>query len=294
MIFIGSLSSCVSTKNIEFQVLKPAMINVGDDFSNIYIYCKEISQKDLWVSNKRDIIPFSHVKFSRTLKQNLEETPQLYRTRIRILDHDSLLSFKKKSPGILILVDTMRFDQVKKAYRNDFIYGVASQFGYSVYSKSRHVTVKKSFRKDTIWFQNTYLENGLSVFDRIQASISVCEQAAKECSDYIVPHWRDISRKYYYQTGTFSKAYKMIQKNELDNALKVLEDCYDKKARDPECRVKALYNMAIIYELKDDFEKAYTLADSSLKIQDNELSREYCQILYKRKLDKEVLDWQLK
>ncbi len=246
------------------------------------------------VSRQRDIIPYSSVKFAKTLRQNLEQTPQIYKTKIRILDHDSLLNFKSKAPGLLILADSIRFDQIRKPYRNDWMYGIISQFGYTVYSKSRHVIIKKSFTKDTIWFQNTYLENGVSIFDRLQASIAVCEQAASECSNYIVPHWQDKSRKYYYQTGGLAKAYKLIQTSELDSALSVLKNYYNKKSNNPKSRMKALYNMAIVYELKDDFDKAYSMADSSLKIMNNDLSKEYCQILYSRKLDKNVLDWQLK
>lgn len=270
------------------------MINIGDDFSNIYIYCKHINKNDHYVSSSGDIIPYSSVKFSRTVKSNLEKTPQLYRTKIRILDHDSLLVFRKKTPGILIIADSIKFTQVKKVYRNDWIYGAVYNLGYSIYSRSRNVLIKKSLKSDTIWFQNTYLENGLSVFDRMQASITACELAAEECANFLVPHWQDKSRKFYYQAGSLSKAFKLIQQNNLDSALRVLENYYQKKSDDAESRMKALYNMAVIYELKDDFEKAYSLADSSLKIMANEHSKNYRQILYGRKLDKEVLDWQLK
>lgn len=268
------------------------MINIGDDFSNIYIYCKHINQNDH--SGSGDIIPYSLVKFSRSVKLNLEKTPQLYRTKIRILDHDSLLVFRRKTPGILIIADSVKFSQVKKAYRNDWMYGAAYNLGYSIYSKSRNVLIKKSLKSDTIWFQNTYLENGLSAFDRIQASITACELSAWECANFIIPHWQDKSRKFYFKAGSLSKAYKLIQKNNLDSALLVLENYYQNKSDNAESRMKALYNMAVIYELKDDFEKAYSLADSSLKIMPNEHSKNYCQILYGRKLDKEVLDWQLK
>jgi hypothetical protein len=47
MCIIGSFSSCIRIKDIEFHALKPATINIGEDFNNIKIFCKHNSLKVL-------------------------------------------------------------------------------------------------------------------------------------------------------------------------------------------------------------------------------------------------------
>lgn len=295
MFFIGSNTSCSYYKNIHFQELKPARINLGDDVKQISIYSKHlnIQQALKEIKHEYQFPSIASIRFSKFLKPYLEQTPLLYKTRIRLLGNDTLLKFQNAYPGIVVTTDIIEFYPTKKQYRNDWMWGVGYKLTYCIYSASKKTLIQKNVSCDTIWYKHTYLGSGVSIFDKFDACVVASEQAAMECANFIVPHWKDASRKFYYKPGAFARAYRHIKRNDLEGSMSILHNKVFESSN-PKRKADALYNLAIVHELKDEITQACQLADSSLKIKNSIRIKQYGEQLYSRKAEKDALDLQMK
>lgn len=108
------------------------------------------------------------------------------------------------------------------------------------------------------------------------------QQIVKEASEYaaylpinhLLPHWKETTRLYYDGGNVDMRdAGVCVRENDWDGAYKLWKNVYDKKKGRQQ--MKAANNIALYYEMKDDFTKAREWAEKALKQAKSGSSDEY-------------------
>jgi predicted negative regulator of RcsB-dependent stress response len=148
--------------------------------------------------------------------------------------------------------------------------------------------------QDTLFWPSHFSEWELYLNspDMENASLETGIRAGEKYARYLAPYWTDQTRNFYGNRKVFKNAFRFIQRNELDSAIQIIEKAIE-MTKSKSYVSKALYNLAIIQELKDELDKALILADSANKTLENKIYTDYTEKLRLRKLDKTALDWQL-
>jgi tetratricopeptide (TPR) repeat protein len=110
----------------------------------------------------------------------------------------------------------------------------------------------------------------------------------------IAPYWIRLTRKYYNRPKRFDNlAYgaRMMEVNDWDAAIPALEEATNSRKR--KVRGRAAHNLAVIYEILGDYEKAKEWAQKAWGMHRNKDSKEYTYQLNQRIREIERLEAQL-
>lgn len=305
ILFAGLFQACAFYKPIDFQILKPSQVKVGSNNTVVNIHCEYCNKPELIarLDSSNKFRAKASLNFLHTLKEKLQQSPILQKAHFSLLPHDSLLKeiqnhHSREEQGLVILLDSIYLADIivyqKQKSTNEIIpiYGVIHKFGCKTFQRRNMELIDSYLLEDTVFFPVSYSYGAIVVPEWEEAVWDTGIKAGEKYANYLAPYWVEQKRLYYYQNNSFKKAYKYIQKDQLDSAIVSVNEGLKnvKKLKD---RAKALHNLAVIYELKDDFPNALALSDSANKIKKTELSTQYSGILRLRKIDKLALDWQL-
>lgn len=127
----------------------------------------------------------------------------------------------------------------------------------------------------------------------------VAKHASHKLSDAMIPYWLDIQRTYY--DGGMSDmrdAGVAFRENNLDEAYRLWNKVYTLKTG--KAKVRAAFNIALYYEMKDDLDKAVEFIDKAeslakeLNNNDQNMIRYYKAALLHRQKDMTQLNIQMK
>jgi hypothetical protein len=300
-------NSCSSTKNIDFQILKPANIRIGSNYKNVYIHCEFCNQEDIiseLEENEQTKARIS-LNFLFSLKETLHKSPIFKDASIQTVSTSNLLNDLKdyksrlKSEDLVIVLDNI--------YLNDSLVKIKSEFGSNLYTQCLIYKFGcKVYEKKNLQLIDHYMLQDssfypLNIFMTRLVKDSVVRdvlwntgiKAGEDYAHYLAPYWVDVTRKFsYYHNNTFKKAFNCIQKGELDTALNILQDV-NNTSKHKKIKARTVYDIAIIYELKDDFENALQMAEASDTLHNSKLTKDLIKKLRIRKIDKLALDWQV-
>ena len=98
-----------------------------------------------------------------------------------------------------------------------------------------------------------------------QVVADASEFAATIPMKHLLPYWEEVSR-YYYNGGDvhMRDAAVSVQEGDWDSAYQLWEQAYQQKKG--AARMRAAYNMALYYEMHDDFERAKTYLSEALQL----------------------------
>ena len=305
---MGIIFSCIPYKSIDFQILRPAHIKLGNNIDKVDIHCEYcINRKAIsFLDSVEQIEARVSLNFLYTLKENLEKSPIFQNTKFSLISSDSLLLKMKdhnsrKNNGLYILLDsiylkdTILIEREKYRYLYSYTFAIAHKFGCRTYNMSDLQILDNHLMEDTVFWPSQPSEWELLMNNPtiLEAMWDTGIKAGEKYAHYLAPYWVEQSRDFYFGNDkAFKKSYTLIQINQLDSALNILQQGNNKKPGKNKLS-KLLYNSAIIYELKDDFENAQIMADSSYRLVKNIATKYYADKLRIRKLDKIALDWQL-
>lgn len=91
------------------------------------------------------------------------------------------------------------------------------------------------------------------------------EYAASIPVDHLLPHWKEVTR-FYYDGGNVEMrdAGVCLRENNWEGAYELWKTVYDQKKGQQ--KMKAAFNMALYYEIKDDLEKAKEWIENARKL----------------------------
>lgn len=307
--YLGVSISCIPYKLLDFQTLKPGHVKLGTNISKVEIHCEFCQDESqlLQMDSISRIEANTSLSFLNTLKENLEKSPIFQNSKFTFISSNDLLKeikdYKTRiaENGIVIildsiyLMDTILVEKVRGSGDIKYTYGVIHKFGCKTYLKKNLLVLDKYLLEDTTFWppQYAFMEPQLELPPLVDAAWDTGIKAGERYAHYLAPYWVEQSRYFYYGNNkSFQTAFVLIQTNHLDSAIHVLQDEANKHSGKQQT-AKALYNLAVVHELKNDFDNALILADSSMHIQKKILTEDYSDKIRLRKIDNIALDWQL-
>lgn len=110
------------------------------------------------------------------------------------------------------------------------------------------------------------------------------EYAASIPVDHLLPHWKEITR-YYFDGGTVEMrdAGVCLRENDWEGALALWQSAYEKKKG--QARMRAAFNVALYYEVKDEVAKAKEWLDKARALAKPTSKEEQLMTFYALQLD---------
>lgn len=137
--------------------------------------------------------------------------------------------------------------------------------------------------KDTVyWESESYYRqralNGLPV--RRDALIDGALITGARDVNKFIPYWEEVDRFFFnYNKKTFKPGMDAVYKKDWDGAIACWEDLL-LKAKSEAYKAKIAHNLAVIYEIKENLEKAYEYSNKSLEFFMNSVIVEYQHFTY--------------
>lgn len=128
-----------------------------------------------------------------------------------------------------------------------------------VYASGRHTPLFTVSKSDSIYWEVT------PSLDLKRVVTDASEFAATIPMKYLLPYWEEINR-YFYNGGDVNMrdAAVAVQEGDWDTAYQLWEQAYRQKKGT--ARMRAAYNLALYYEMIDDFEQAKMYLSEALKL----------------------------
>ena len=168
--------------------------------------------------------------------------------------------------------------------------------GYRLYDpKSMKILDEFQFYQQAGWKQPiTTIEGAvMRVTSEDQAIHEASYQSGYRYGGRITPTWYRVERKYYDKSkrdDNLAEGARMMEVNDWDAAIAALERAYETGHR--KTKGRSAHNMAVVYEILGDFNKAKEWAQIAWGRHENKESKDYVQILNQRMRDAEVLEYQ--
>jgi hypothetical protein len=237
----------------------------------------------------------------------------------RFINHDSLyiIAPQMKQEDVKALCSKYKTDAIlsldyylntvstslkrKKGYRageetNEYLdyYEIKTRVYYSalfkIYSPYDELIITSQLFKDTLtWVQNEYnLKNILNGYIKIkEALIETGIQTALKLSDQLAPKWIQGRRKYFSGGNkAMINASRLVESNDLEEAMSIWEKL-SHSTSPKSMRSKAMYNMAMGYELKGNLKEAINWGLKSYETMYRQATYNYLSMLKKLKEQQE-------
>ncbi len=264
--------SCISSKKIEFQALRPAKVKLESIPDKIYIHCEYCMnpEKMTLLSNSENDKAIVSLHFLKSLRENLEKSPIFKNTVFIMCSSDSLLQLLKdyskrtQENAYVILLDSIYLEHSNVIHDYDkstYYYKIIYKLGCRTYDRNSIQIVDNYLLEDTAYWPPQVLlkrESSLSPPDNILIETAI--NAGEDYAHYLAPYWTDETRIFYSGSKRFNSAYKKLQVNSLDSAFNILQEGGTKYGR--KMTNRKFHNMAVIYELKDDLKNADDLINA--------------------------------
>jgi hypothetical protein len=294
------LSSCVSYRYIDIQVLNPASIKIPSKITRLYIVdgTKKLDTVDYTkdsVTVNLSNLPLE--SFGSTLKSKLEQTLLFKRTSILVRNTQQIRNdlknktiAERKSIAVVyvryrIVVDTSQLDNYYSDYYGNYIFYTLFKLELSNIGTNE---VYDSYKPgDTLVWARTR-ERGIPS----KALLEVGRIAAEKYARRIAPYWKTEERVLFYKGNrAMRKGYELFEQNNLEGAMASWKHLYDIGTRP--LAGAAAYNIALIYEMLDDLDSCEAWLVKSIASKKYELSAKYLELIQKRKLNNASIDKQI-
>ena len=127
-----------------------------------------------------------------------------------------------------------------------------------VYASGRTAPLFSVSKSDSIYWELT------SSLDVKQVVTEASEFAATIPVKHLLPYWEEVNRYYYNGGGVEMRdAAVSVQEGDWDSAFRLWQEVYNNKKG--AAKMRAAYNLALYYEMHDDFERAKTYLSEAIQ-----------------------------
>ncbi len=145
-------------------------------------------------------------------------------------------------------------------------YDVTNRSLFNIYyngEKHKPLVVNDSLFWDAYGFDLKDAIEGLPYLD--DALKTATDHAAKKAMEDFIPHWQPEVRKYFsFSSGNLGKASQMARNSDWNGAFTIWSETYE-KTDNLSLRARCAANMALVYEINDDFPQAVEWATQAQK-----------------------------
>jgi hypothetical protein len=251
---------------------------------------------------------FAINSFNHEFENKLRQSPVLQENKIKLLS----------APSLMFLTDSIRKNQYVDSLRTLYLkeknevfllrYGFKIFFGsinwtawkwptyqeHVINCKFQFVLINLKTKEVYDSYQKSFIQTWVkeSKSDSISRSVvNASKSVAELYACRVAPYWSTEERQIIYSSNRLMrKAYGHFCKNDLDKAMETWKRLYEVGTR--RLSARAAFNIALICEIKDDLDACENwLIKSNLK-KLNPSTKNYLDIIRKRKLDRVTIDIQ--
>jgi hypothetical protein len=283
------LSSCVSYRYIDLQVLNPGTIKIPYQVDEFHIVNSQKMDRDFDVVIKDSAKhPGAYYKmyiqtFDSLLKIKLESSPFFEHSKVVVQNEKSFqaemknLSQREKEKHLIASVTKLSLIDTIKPNTESIDYDTRYNY-YSLYSiyylfKLELVNAGSGRYEDTFSFHDTLTWSGVGDYRQIaesmipstpEAILETAKIAAEKYAKRIAAYWSTEERMLFYNNNKYMRSgYHSFTLNDLESAIKSWKYLYD--VGTPELASLAAHNIGLVYEMLDDFTNSELWLNNSLK-----------------------------
>ncbi|HEY4789641.1 MAG TPA: DUF6340 family protein [Bacteroidales bacterium] len=310
ILLVSIFTSCITSRYIDIQVLNPGSVKLP---SNITLHVVEPQETDSdyrillkdSTLNKNYFCKLLTHNFDSTLKAHLEESPMFSNSRIIIQNNSELQSnLEKISPEKKREHVSMFFEKIDLIESKVFVdydlwnyeYNAAYSFYYKFRIELRNMGSDRIY--DTYTFSDTLTWNSSNFYKDMlinelpstsQATIEIGKIAGERYADKMAPFWTSEERMLFYSGNRFMRqGYNQFLANDLDGSIQTWKHLYE--VGTPLLASVAAHNIALVYEMQDDFSNSELWLNNSLKARYHFQTEEYLDRIKERKAGRKKLD----
>lgn len=310
IIGISIFTSCVSYRYIDLQILNPGSSKIP---SNISLHIEEpekmdsdhlLSFRDSAI-NKKYYYKLLVQTFDSTLKARFIESPMFEQSKAVVQKESDLDKEMGRMPSsemnkhVSLSVRKMEVIEKKPqvGYNNwDFSYTASYSYTYRFRIEMQNIGTEHYYDTSTItdtltWEAESYYKEMLSdqLPTRREAITDIATMAAEKYARKVAPYWTTEERMLYYSNNKYMrKGYNLYLVNDLDGAIQSWKHLYE--VGTPQLASIAAHNIALIYEILDDFDNSELWLDNSIKSKYHYQTVDYYYRIKERKAGRKKLD----
>lgn len=321
------LASCASYNNIELEVLLPSKYSFKSPVKHLVIlnnaneqapnvghsnYQQSVAGYHLKTKGKR--IGGIHLEVDSTTTNciynlyNYLSATEMYEqldlvkkssTQPKINSYTTRNYFKDYNADALLVLERLEYQDNYTVIRNktydteDYELEVIAQSSWSIYFSQNPTQAYTFSVKDTLYWNKRNIDRSDCILH------TVWENGAKAAKK-ISPHWQKSSRLYYAGTSyIYNQIELALANDDWTLAASYWKQIYDGQKKNKKTKGRMAYNMALFFEVENDFDSAlswireasviFTQQDSLYEVI---MCQEYAKILQGRKVNKKKIDQQ--
>ena len=300
-----TLSSCISYRYIDIQVLNPRSAQIPSEGTIHFIKPGKISRDTIVSSIKDSSLIREAQKYlvinnlATSLKKHFDESPFFEKSQFIIQEEKSYLD-EMKNKSI--------FEQRKNILLNikDFYINVINRNKYDSFSEKDVMYKLKielinagtgqiydSYADTDTLIWNLYDESSEEGYNRLPTTNEALEETGKTIADKyaqkIAPAWTTEERMLYYNGNKYMRqGYYKFTNNDFEGAVAEWKHIYDVGTQ--ALASVAAHNIALTYEMQDDLENCKTWLIYSLSNKRRPYTEEYFQHIQERIALRDKLD----
>lgn len=335
------LTLCVSCKSVYYLSIEtqvPATISLPSPWANIVFANNAVAQPKGFGSKyylyNKEIYPDIDLLLDSTLvlcTQLLAESAEsdhffsevlLYKFPLRrdqewmtvpILTAEELKSMEDKTEAdILVTLDRLilRLEhRVMPRYVNDSdpnVYLlVEAKINCSAYNLHEQKLIHSFDLADSLRFSNLIFKDSVLIYQKVPQSIikELLSGMSESLVNYIQPSWKRSERSLFTdKSSKMAYALSLVKKNKWKQAQEIWLQNHARE-KNPQTKGRLSHNMAVSYEMLEQFDEAIEWNKQSLleldapkskaNIEEKDLAKNYGNVLKRRIIDNNILDQQL-
>jgi hypothetical protein len=316
--FIFLLTSCVSYRYIDIQVLQPGSVNLPSNIRTLHIIEPGIESvdHDIAIRSKAHGNDFYYKlfvqAFDSVLNNYLHDSPDFNDVIVLVQKNNqwqdearNIPIGEKEKHGVLSIVGQTLIDTIKPdTYIPDNEYGYSYYSFYSLYCRSKIEFTNPGRTKfyDTYIYSDTLTwsyrsmyadEASLNIPSASEAILQTADKAAGEYAHWLAPYWVSDERMLFYSNNKYMRlGYNFFVENKLTEAIQSWKYIYE--AGTPLLASVAAHNIALAYEMLDDYDSSETWLNNSLTFKWHIQTEYYLGKIRQRIKFKQILDKQFK
>jgi len=309
LLFVLLLQSCSTISHISIDVLKPAEIDynyairkvaiVNSKFNNKYLKASEKGKRDVHrlIKERKTALCIDSLIVILNLSTRFDTIEFLdYDKEIKLSDAREIA--KKLDVDGLIIFNSYYYYSSKtiqdhypfESYFSCDLY-LSSEFIWKLYDLNNH-----KFSEELTYIYNDSWSGHGDTKDEATKSIPGKDELAEEVfgdvgkyiGQKITPQWTPENRVYYNNgNSSMRKVSELVNENKWEEAAEIWNQ--NSNSDNKTIAKNAQFNLALYYEIQGDIEKAYKTSSNLFKLNNDQVSKNYSNLLHTRIIDQYTL-----
>jgi hypothetical protein len=293
-LLIFQLTSCISYRYIDVQVLNPGSMRIPAN-ETFHLIKNLNSQRDCYI-NYKDYTETKRFNYYDTLFSAFYKSFSNKMKKYSMFENSRFIAdslIHRGSKGVYLILDTVDVGLKTFRYIGYNEYDITITFKNRIKGKfysfsNGNVVLRDSIHRESTKYRNSsFYVNQMSDLSRFLTLAG--NTYGEELSAKLTPQWTIQERlMFYYKNRFLRKGYYAFVNDNIDEAINQWTHLY--KVGTPSLASIAAHNIALMYEISDDLDNTELWLNNALKIKKRYQTEEYLAQIKKRQADRKKLE----